>query len=55
MSRVFHEVVTNVEEMIEAVRAAGSEYAVSQAEFSGRLAALVKGHEVADDLVDGSS
>jgi len=53
VSRVFHEVVTNVEEMISAVRAAGSEYAESQAEFSRRLAALVQGHQVEDDLVDG--
>jgi uncharacterized protein Yka (UPF0111/DUF47 family) len=53
VSRVFHDVVANVEEMIAAVRAAGGEYANKQAEFSSRLAALVQGHEVEDDTVDG--
>ena len=52
-SRILHEVVANVEEMIAAVRAAGGDYAESEAEFSRRLAALVQGHRVEDDLVDG--
>ena len=52
VARVFRDVVADVDEMIMAVRAAGSEYAGSQAEFSRRLATLVQRHEVEDDVVD---
>jgi len=53
VARVFHDVVANVEEMFVAVRAAGSQYAETQAEFSKRLTTLVQGDKIENETVDG--
>ncbi len=52
VGRIFQGVVADVEAMIAAVRAAGGDYAQSQAEFSMRLAALVQGDDLRNDAVD---
>jgi uncharacterized protein Yka (UPF0111/DUF47 family) len=49
------EAVANAERMITALRAAGAEYAESQAEFTRRLDAIRAGLKVVDDRVDAQS
>jgi uncharacterized protein Yka (UPF0111/DUF47 family) len=53
VARVFHDVVANVEQMITTLRAAGREYAESQAEFSGRLTTIIQGLKCENETVDG--
>jgi uncharacterized protein Yka (UPF0111/DUF47 family) len=53
VARLFRDIVTNVEQMIETLRAAGGAYAESQAEFSSRLKTLIQGITVENETVDG--
>jgi uncharacterized protein Yka (UPF0111/DUF47 family) len=54
-ARVALDAVANTEKMINALRAAGGEYAESQAEFSRRLVAIGGGLKFEDEKMDGQS
>lgn len=53
ISLVFQDIINNVEQMIEPLRAAGKDYEQAQAEFSRRLADLVAGAKMENETVDG--